>query len=176
MRHFSEVKPGGKPLKRAFLNIMLWFVGNAARAAAKVDDEVKREFDSLPEGFTFSLGAFPRGPYTVIGKDDRGVVRYLGNKIDAVRVDVKMTLKSIEGLFLLFTFQESTPVSNSRDRLYVEGDIPHACTAVRILNILQVYLLPKCIARRAIKRYPKWSIKRHTWDRLMVYLRTVTGF
>ena len=176
MEHFTEIKPGRKPFKRAYLNIMLWFVGKATQAAAKVDDEVKQEFDSLPAGFTFSLGAFPNGPCMIVGKDDNGVVKYLGGRIDNVQVDMKMTLKSIELLFRLFTFRESTPVANSMDRLYVEGDIPHACTAVRILNIVQVYLLPKFLAKLAIKRYPKWSLKRHTWNRLMVNLRTITGF
>ncbi|MCP4021265.1 MAG: hypothetical protein GY729_05440 [Desulfobacteraceae bacterium] len=176
MEHFVEIKPGRKLLKRIFLSINLWFVGKAIQAAAKVDDEVKQEFDALPDGFTFSLGAFPNGPYMVVGKNEKGVVKYMGSKIDTVRLDMKMSLKSIECLFLLFTFQESTPVANSMDRLYVDGDIPHACSIVRIMDIVQVYLLPKFIAKLAIKRYPKWSLKRHTWNRLMVNLRAIAGF
>lgn len=175
MEHFVEIKPGRKPFKRFFLNIMLWFVGRAIQAAARVDQEVKNEFDLIPDGFFFSLGAFPNGPWMVIEKTVSGSVRYRGNSIDTLNPDLQMTLKSIEGLFLLFTFQESTPVSNSMDRLYVDGEIPHACTIVRVLNIVQVYLLPKFIAKLAIKRYPRWSFKRHTIGRLKVYIRTLTG-
>ncbi|MCP4718205.1 MAG: hypothetical protein GY860_02005 [Desulfobacteraceae bacterium] len=59
--------------------------------------------------------------------------------------------------------------------MIVSGDVPQACAAVRILDIVQVYLLPKFIAKLAIKRYPRWSLKRHTLDRAMVLIRTVTG-
>jgi hypothetical protein len=155
---------------------MLWFVGRAIQAASKVDPDVKKEFDELPEGFTFALTAAPDGPSMVVGKDPAGKVKYLGGTINGRKLNVKMTLKSMEGLFLLFTFQESTPISNARDRLFVEGELPEACAAVRILDIVQVYLLPKPIAKMAIKRYPKWNLKRHTWNRAMVNVRTIIGF
>ena len=46
---------------------------------------------------------------------------------------------------------------------------------MRILDIVQVYLLPKPFAKLAVKRYPAWSLKRHTLDRAMVLIRTLTG-
>ena len=176
MNDFKEITPGGRPLVRMYLAFMLWFVGRAIQAAAKVDPEVKREFDELPENFKFALTAAPNGPSMVVGKDTMGRVKYFGGSLEGHTLNVKMTLKSMEGLFLLFTFQESTPVSNARDRLFVEGELPEACAAVRVLDIVQVYLLPKPVAKLAIKRYPVWSLKRHTWDRAMVNLRTIIGF
>lgn len=176
MNDFTEITPGGRPIVKAYLMFMLWFVGRAIQAAAKVDDDVKREFSELPEGFAFALTAAPSGPSMVVGKDTAGKVKYLGGSIDGVNLNVKMTLKSSEGLFQLFTFRESTPVANARDRLFVEGNIPEACAAVRILDIVQVYLLPKPVAKLAIKRYPRWDFKRHTLTRTLVYLRTVIGF
>ncbi|MFA6013075.1 MAG: hypothetical protein WC799_24015, partial [Desulfobacteraceae bacterium] len=145
-------------------------------AAAKVDDDVRREFEELPDGFSFALTAAPSGPSMVVGKDSTGKVKYLGRSIDGQNLNVKMTLKSMEGLFQLFTFRESTPVANARDRLFVEGGLPEACAAVRILDIVQVYLLPKPVAKLAIKRYPRWDLKRHTWNRAMVNIRAVIGF
>lgn len=176
MNDFTEITPGGRPVVKAYLMFMLWFVGRAIQAAARVDGDVKREFEELPDEFTFALTAAPDGPSMVVGKERDGKVRYLGGSIDNRALDVKMTLKSMEGLFQLFTFRESTPVANARDRLFVEGGLPEACAAVRILDIVQVYLLPKPVAKLAIKRYPRWDLKRHTWKRAMVYLRTVTGF
>lgn len=175
MDKFIEIKPGRKPFKRIYLHIMLWFVGKAIQAAARVDKEVKQEFDTMPDKYTFSLGAFPKGPYMVVGKDDKGQVKYLGCNIKKQSVDLELTLKSVGHLFTLFTFQESTPTANARDRLCVSGDVPHACAAVRILDIVQVYLLPKAIAKLAIKRYPSWSLKRHTFDRSLIFIRTLTG-
>ncbi|MCP4690398.1 MAG: hypothetical protein GY859_20255 [Desulfobacterales bacterium] len=176
MSDFTEVRPGGRPFKRAYLAFMLWFVGRAIQAAAKVDKDVKREFEELPEGFTFTLGAAPDGPVMVVGKKENGAVKYLGWKTEGLEIDLKMTIKNLEAFFMLFTFQESTPVSNSRDRMFVEGEVPTACAAVRILDIVQVHLLPPFIAKLAIKRYPRWPWTRHLFTRGRVYLRTILGF
>ena len=174
MENYVEIVPRGKTLKRLYLAFMLWFVGRAIQAAARVDPSVKREFESLPESFAFSLGAMPDGPRMVVVKDAGGVVRSMGRRWKEP-VDLEMTAKAIELLFLLFTFQESTPVANARDRLFVDGQVPHACAAVRILDCVQVYLLPRFLARLAVKRSPRWSLKRHTLVRAQVYLRTLVG-
>ncbi|MBI9092542.1 MAG: hypothetical protein JEZ12_25280 [Desulfobacterium sp.] len=176
MEDFVEIKPKGKPLKRIYLNLMLWFMGRAVQASAKVDPKVKQEFEALPHGYTFTLGAFPNGPWMVVGKDDAGRVKYLGRNVKDKTIDLWMTLKSVEALFLLFSFQESTPVSNARSRLFVEGDLPHACAVVRILDIVQVYLLPKFIAKLAIKRYPRWPLRQHVIGRILVNARTLIGY
>lgn len=175
MQEFTVIKPGKRHFMRIYLSIMLWFMGRAIQAAARTDKEVAQEFAGMPEGYIFSLGAFPKGPYMVIGKDDKGKVRYLGSKADEHLINLQMQLKSTSHLFSLFTFQESTPTANARDRLCVSGDVPQACAAVRILNIVQVYLLPKPIAKLAVKRYPHWPLGRHIFTRSMVLARTVTG-
>jgi len=176
MKTFSEVKPKRRYLQRIYLRIMLWFTGRAVQAAARTDKAVKDEFIAMPEGYTFCLGAFPNGPWMVVGKDENGKVRYLGSKKEKQPIHLEMGLKSMGCLFTLFTFRESTPTANARDRLYVSGDVPQACAAVRILDIVQVYLLPKPVAKLAIKRYPKWSLKRHILDRTLILIRTITGF
>lgn len=176
MNDFREITPGGRPFTRMYLSFMLWFVGRAIQAAAKVDSDVKREFEELPDQFKFTLTAVPNGPSMIVGKDESGRVKYLGSHVEDHQLNVKMTIKSMEGLFLLFSFRESTPIANARDRLFVEGSIPEACAVVRILDIVQVYLLPKPVAKLAIKRYPRWSLKRHTWNRAMVNLRTIIGY
>jgi hypothetical protein len=175
MNDFKEISPKGRPVARMYLSFMLWFVGRAIQAAAKVDPAVKGEFDDLPEDFAFALAAAPTGPAMVVAKDSSGRVKYMGGSTEKRPIHVKMTFKSMEAMLLLFTFQESTPVSNARDRLFVEGPIPEACAVVRILDIVQVYLLPKPIAKMAIKRYPRWDIKRHVWSRLLVNVRTMIG-
>jgi hypothetical protein len=175
MNDFKEITPGGRPFTRIYLNVMLWFVGRAIQAAARQDPAVKREFAQLPEGFTFTLTAAPDGPSMVVSKDETGRVTYLGRRPANHPLNVKLTLKHMEGLFLLFTFRESTATATARDRLYVEGSLAEACAVVRILDIVQVYLLPKPVARLAVKRYPRWSFKRHAWDRTLVLLRTVLG-
>lgn len=176
MKPLTEVTPKGRFFQKVYISIMLWFVGRAVQAAARVDKAVAKEFEAMPEGYTFSLGAYPNGPYMIVGKDDTGRAKYLGRKFHKQPVHLQMGLKSIGNLFTLFIFKESTPTANARARLFVAGDVPQACAVVRILDIVQVYLLPKPIAKLAIKRYPRWSLKRHTLDRTRVLTRTILGF
>ena len=77
--------------------------------------------------------------------------------------------------FRMFSFQESTATAVSRNRLTVFGETPHASAVVRVLDAVQVFLLPKPVARLAVKRYPQWPLKRKWTGRLMIYLRTLTG-
>ncbi len=174
MGHFREVTPGRRVVQRLYIAVMLWFVGRAIVAASKADKDVKQEFDALPDGFTFSLGSLPSGPRMVIQKKAGGKVRYLGQG-KGVDIDLNLTIKHLQAFFMIFSFQESTATANARARLFVDGGVPEACAVVRVLDIVQVYLLPKVIAKLAVKRYPVWSWRRHILGRSVVYLRTVTG-
>ena len=88
MNILREIKPSNKPVKRAYVALMLWFVGRAIEAAARVDGVVKAEFDGLSPGFTFSLGVMPQGPTMIVGKNDQGLVRYLGWNPEGQKIDL----------------------------------------------------------------------------------------
>jgi len=171
----KDVQSGKKPLKRAYVGIFLWFTGRAIQAAAKVDKEVKKEFENLPDGFTFSLGCLPDGPWMVIGKEN-GVVKYLGGNPQKQHVHVRLAIKNVDAAFLILSFQESTALATTRNRLITDGEVPYALAVIRILDIVEVYLLPKIIASLAVKRYPRWwSLGRKLGGRIGVYTRTLLG-
>lgn len=176
MTDFMEIPPGRHLWKRLYLRCMLWFFGRAVQAAARADDGVKSEFAAMPDNFTFCLGAFPSGPYMVVGKDARGRVRHLGSSLADRTIHLHLIFKSMALFFMGFAFQESTYAANARNRLYVHGDVSHACAVVRIMDMVQVFLLPKFLAKRVVKRYPAWPLKRRTLVRAQVYVRTLAGF
>lgn len=176
MVSYREVKSGGKPFKRAYISGMLWFVGRAIQAAARVDSAVKREFDTMPDDFTFCLGVEPLGPFMIVGKNIKGRVKYLGWNPAGKEIDLYMKIKNLEAAILLFTFQESDALSACRNRIVLDGDIPAACAMMRVIDIVEVYLLPKVIAKLAIKRYPNWSFRRKYFGRIRIYLRSVLGY
>ena len=95
MKDYREMTAGRKSFKRAYVAVMLWFVGRAIQAAGRVDESVKAEFDALPEGFSFSLGVEPYGPCMIVGKNAKGRPKYLGWKPEGTRVDLKLRIKNL---------------------------------------------------------------------------------
>jgi hypothetical protein len=91
-------------------------------------------------------------------------------------VQVRLAIKSLDAGFLILSFQESTALATARNRLITDGEIPQALAIIRILDIVEVYLLPKLIASLAVKRYPSWwSFGRKLGGRIGVYTRTLLG-
>jgi hypothetical protein len=173
---YREVSPGRSHLKRLYMAVNLWFMGRAIQAASRVDERVRNELQTLPDGFTFALGVMPTGPHFIVQKTKTDTARYIGRRIDTQPVDLKMEFKHLEAGMLTFTFRENTPVATARDRLIVDGEVAYACSVVRILDIVQIYLLPKVIARLAVKRYPRWPIGRKLINRSRIYWRSVIGY
>jgi hypothetical protein len=165
---------GRKPFKRAYVGVFLWFTGRAIQAAASVDEQVRQEFASLPDDFTFSLGVLPVGPWMLIGKE-KGRVKYLGGNPGGKHLHVRLAIKNIETAFLILSFQESTALATARNRLITEGEVPQALAMIRVMDIVEVYLLPKIIARLAVKRYPSWTFARKLFGRIGIYTRALLG-
>lgn len=198
---YPEVKPGHKRFKQYYLATMLWTVGKAIAAAAKVDREIATELQKLPNDFTLRLmiqperafplffytkmlpgfvvdkGLLPYGLQMIVHKDKQGRIQYQGADPRGKKFDLSMSFKSLEAAMMVFTFRESTPTGFAHDRFVVEGYLPYATAFMRVLDIVQVYLLPKFIASLAIKRYPKWSemspFRKHI-NRLIIYVRAFT--
>jgi len=173
--HYRMVAAGTNPFKRIYLTLLFWFMGRAIQAASRVDKTIKDIFGNLPEGFTFVLTVAPEGPALVIGKNERGRVKYLGADSGGRKADLTMIIKNIEAAMLLFTFQEATLTAVARNRLIVDGDISWACAVVRILDMVEVYLLPRMLALLAVRRYPQWSVYKKVVARPLIYLRALTG-
>lgn len=175
LAHFKMATPGAYRMKRLYLSLMFWIVGRAIEAACKVDRQVRQLSDFIPYGLTFALNVAPDGPAMVVAKDKKGKVRYLDANINDRYIDLTLTIKNIEAAMLLFTFREAIVTAVARDRLIVHGDIPTACIVVRILERVEVYLLPKFLATLSVRRYPDLSMLRKVVGRGLIYLRALAG-
>lgn len=171
---YREVLPGKKPFKRLYLKVSFWFMGRAVAAAERVDPGIRKEFSRLPDGFVFTLGVVPAGPWMTVAKEAGGSIRYRGDTAQGA-IDLRIQVKHMEAAFLLFSFQESTAAAVCRNRLSVDGDIDAACTVVRILDRVQALLLPRFLARRAVKRCPAWPAAEKWMRRIRLYAGILTG-
>lgn len=175
---FSSYTPGKKRIKRFYVSLLLFIFGRAFQAAAKADPAAKAEFDSLPDDFMLDLCVAPNGPHMLVGKDKNGRIKYFGWKPGDKRITLTMKIKHLEAAILMFTFQESSCTATARDRLIVEGDLPAASSVLRIMDLLEVLLLPKFIAKLGVKRYPnhtRMPLGRKLKSRVLTYARVVVG-
>ncbi len=171
---YPEIRPGKKVFKKAYAFVVLLVVGRGIEAADRVDGEVKDIVRGLPEGFTFSLGVAPSGPWMVIRKEKSGKLRYLGWRRFGKTIELDMAIRNIEAAFRIFTFRESTAQAHNNGRFSVNGNLPNALAIMRIMDIAEIYLLPKIIATLAVKRYPdrrELPPGRKHFNRLRIYLR-----
>ncbi len=178
MNKYPEIKPGKKLLKRIYVATMLFVFGRAFQAVAGADRGAREEFASLPKDFMLDLCVEPNGPHLICGKNEKGKIRYFGWNPAGKKITISMKVKNIEGAMLMFTFRESSCTAVAHDRLVVDGDVPVACAVLRIMDLLEVLLLPKFAAKLGVKRYPKWSqlSPLRKWSsRLLTYVRVVTG-
>ncbi len=176
INNYPEIQPKTKLIKKIYVWIILFVFGRAFEAAAKVDKSAKEEFAKMPADFCFDMCVLPNGPHMIIGKDEKGKVRYMGWNPRGKKITLWMKIKNMESAILMFTFQESSCVATARDRLIVDGDIPQACGILRLMNLLETLLLPKLVTKLGVKRYPKWSqfspVRKWT-SRLLTYIRLV---
>ena len=63
----------------------------------------------------------------------------------------------------------------ANDRLYVDGDVSHAIRLVRCLSRMEVLILPKFVAERAVKRYPAIGFGEKLNLAARIYGRVVTN-
>jgi hypothetical protein len=198
---YPEILPGKKLFKRVYVAIMLWTVGKAVQVAAKIDKEVKAQIAKLPNNFTLRMMVAPEKAFPLffyakmlpsfvtdkglllygiqmfLHKDKEGKLTYIGADPKGKKVDLSIIFTSIEAAWLVLSFQESTATAYMHGRFVVEGDLPHSLTFVRVLDIVETFLLPKIIVKLAVKRYPKWSEMspiRKFVNRILIYLRAFT--
>jgi hypothetical protein len=178
VKDYPEVVPGKKIFKRLYVSLLLFIFGRAFQAVAKVDSKAKEEFDRMPSNFMLDLCVAPNGPHMIVGKDKKGRIRYYGWNPKGKHITLSMKIKHLEAAILMFTFQESSCTATARDRLIVEGDLAVASGVLRIMDLLEVLLLPKFIAQLGVKRYPnrtQMPLSRKLRSRVLTYARVVVG-
>lgn len=176
----KEIHPGKKRIKNLYVSVMLWFVGRALQAVSRIDREIAAEIEDLPENCLIGMAVCPFGeqghkaPAMFVKKTSTNRFRFEGMKAPTQKPDLLITFKNIDTAMLVLTFREKTTEAQAYARFTADGPLAIACTFVRILNKTEIYLLPKLIAVRAVRRYDRPEHKH--LNRMRLYTRTVLGF
>lgn len=170
--------------KTSYVRLMLTVIANALVAASCHDRTIQQELAGYPEGFCLRLGVLPdtdkkRLGFTLQVKQVDGKRQFVvltDTDTDAKCPDLAMHFKHTALAFLVFSFQESTAQSFANDRMVADGDLAYAVRFVRLLNQLEAVILPKALAIRAIKRYPKLSLSQKLRQARPIYLAVAERF
>lgn len=138
--------------QRLYLKIMFFIVGRALVAASQVDDEFAAEIQGFPDGLHIQMMVMPSGPHFGFEVQTDKTLKLSKNAVG--EADLVIRFKHLVHAFLVFSFQEGTARAFAHDRMFVDGDVSQAIRLTRMMNRLEVLILPKLIAQGALKRYP----------------------
>ena len=172
----KRIQPMVFQARRLYVDIMFQVMGRALQAVSEVDETVQNEARALPQGLLFEMMVMPEGPRLIVEHIGDGHFHYHGQSAPRP-VDLSIQFKHIAHAFLVLSFQEKTSEAFANDRMLVDGDVSYAVRMTRVLNRLETFILPKLIAKRAVKEYPA---NLHLPEKLIsaarIYLKVATNF
>ena len=89
--------------------------------------------------------------------------------------DLTISFKHIKHAFLTLSFQESTARAFANDRMLLDGDLNLAMIIVRCLDRMETLVLPKFIAKRAVKHYPPIAMSEKLFLAMKIYVHVLVG-
>jgi len=177
---YPDIKPKKKIFAKIYLSILLFVLGRGFQAASKSVKEIKKESAELPDGFSFSLNIDPIKLNVSLKKDNRNYFKCLGinykpYKIGTDQPDNIINFRNISSAMKVFTFSISSAISYAQNGISVKGGLPETLAVLRILNLVEYYLLPGFIVKGILKRYPSqnWFVK--IFLRIAIYVRLIIG-
>jgi hypothetical protein len=161
----------GYLLQRIYVRVMMWLICRLLQAASAVDPVVCREVSGLPEPFRFVMRVRSGTTGLALAKQD-GQLRATSMG-DPEKPDLVFEFKHVAHAFLVLSFMESTPQAFANDRILVDGEFANAMKVLRALNRMQAVVLPKFVAVRALKAYPRIGLGEKVALAVRIYLRMV---
>lgn len=170
-----------RTLKRKVVKLILSVLGQGIRVCRNFDEEVRAEFDLLPENFVLIIGIWgSRHPLILQSRKD-GVHRIhesvssLVKKLSVPQVIsrrvsleqpqetrmLEIRFKSVEAPWRMVTAKVSSSQAYARHDLLIKGEITKAMQMLRCIERVESYLFPKSIAKRVLP--PQLKIPQKRW-------------
>lgn len=171
MSDFENMLPAAE---RAYVTLMMGVVGRSLVSASQVDDVIHKEVSAYPVGFILQMTVMPNGPSFSAQVQADGTLRLLKNFTG--KADLSARFKHMTHAFLVLSFQEGTARAFANDRIFVDGDVSQAIRMVRCLSRMETLILPKLIAKRAVKHYPGIALGAKLALAARIYGHVATNF
>ncbi len=162
-------------LQHAYVTLMMDIIGRGLISASQIDPEIKSEVAGFPVGFTLSMKVFPNGPQFIAQVQNDHSLKLIKNLAD--KPDLTITFKHMTHAFMVFSFQEGTAQAFANDRMIADGEISYAIRLVRCLNKMEALILPKFVAKLAVKEYPQdLNLKEKVTEAASIYLKVAQSY
>lgn len=135
--------------KKVVAAIVFAVLGRGLVACARLDERVRAEAASWPDGTVITLRIAPFGPQ-VSWRTAGGTLEYCGGR--GVAPSLAVTFKSVDGALPLLLGMKSVLGAFAEHRATVAGDLAVAMSFVRCLHIVEGYLFPDLMTRRILPR------------------------
>lgn len=161
-------------VERRYVGLMMGVVGRALVSASQVDEVIRKDVAAFPEGYILQMKVMPNGASFTAQVQGDGTLKLLKNFTG--KPDLSARFKHLSHAFLVLSFQEGTARAFANDRIYVDGEVSQAIRLVRCLSRMEVLILPKLIAERAVKRYPNIAVAEKVSLAARIYGRVAANF
>lgn len=168
---FDKAKPEAE---RLYVGLMMGVVGRGLVSTSHADAVVRKELSVFSAGYTFQMMVMPKGPAFTTEVQADGTLKLLKNFQG--KPDLCVRFKHMSHAFLVLSFQEGTARAFANDRMFVDGEVSHAIRLVRCLSRMEVLILPKLVAERAVKRYPAIDMGEKMNLAMRIYGRVAANF
>lgn len=163
---------------RLYLFVLFFVLRRGLQGAYAHDDFSKTELESLGEHFSLGITVADAGPSFILqltNRKKKPCFDYIGTfkKNPDFKPDLKIQLKSIGSAMQIFCFKESISEAEANSRFIADGSLEAACTFIRVLERTEMILLPRFIAKHAVKRYQ--SFKKLNSLRVKLYGKVLFG-
>lgn len=140
-------------MKGFICQAVLWFLYRGMDVLVRDDARVKAEIERLPEGCVLRLkGGMQKHSPQIVMRIEKGRIVKAGTEAAA---DLTIVFKNIHMAFKVLTGQISIEQAYARRAFYLKGNINAAMGVVRCVEYVELYLFPKVMAQRILKRVEK---------------------
>lgn len=141
-------------IKKLVSKIVLFFLFKGFKVTYKYDENVRKELDSLQDGFIAVIDTGEENIKLIIQKKDNKIIRLK----QVEYADIEIVFKSIDVAFRMFTGRLGVSRAYAEHRFTLKGEIAQAMCLVRCIDIVEAYLFPKIITKNILKYQPKKSM------------------
>ena len=138
--------------KAVLINVIFNVLAKALPFVCKNDSRARELFFSLPKNLKVSMGIYGEGPYILLSKTEKQIVK---EKDASGGANLEVVFKTRKAAQMVLLGQISVSKSFARHDILLKGDINTAVRLVRIIDIVEYYLFPRFITYKFLPKIQK---------------------